>query len=314
MSRAPKYLLSALCVAGMAATTRAQVKLEPKYQEGSTVTVEATSKTHQVLTINGMDIETDAENVTTESRAVGRRKADGGLPVNVKVESLKADLNLNGQTISFDSSAPPPKDVDPQLSFIVDIFRIVAGSTYTIELDAKDQVVSVEGVDKLIEKAAELNPTAAEMIKDQVSLERIRRDIQQDRARYPDILVREGESWDRTESQNLGGGQTLTFEKRYEYLGTTEKDGKTLDKIGVKVNSVTYAMEPNSASPLKVEKSDLKVESSDGTILFDREAGRAVEESLVTRIKGTLALSIMGQSLDGELDLTLDRHDTTRAD
>ena len=45
-------------------------------------------------------------------------------------------------------------------------------------------------------------------------------------------------------------------------------------------------MDPNSPSPLKVTKSDLKVESGDGTILFDRDGGKVVSTKGKIHIKG----------------------------
>ena len=38
---------------------------------------------------------------------------------------------------------------------------------------------------------------------------------------------------------------------------------------------VKYDQDPKSKLPVKVVKSDLKVESSEGTILFDREEGHS---------------------------------------
>ncbi len=313
MRRASKILLSAAVVASLATTSRAQVKLEPKYEAGTALTQETNTKTHQVLTINGQEIETEAEESTTSTRTIGERKPDGTLPVGIKVEALKVNLNLpGGLSFSYDSSAPPPKDVNDQLAFLVDIFKAVAGSSYTILVGKDGKVAGVEGLDKLLQRADELNPAAAEMLKSRLNPEQIKKQIAEENAKYPDILVRQGETWKRTESQDLGSGQVLTFEKTYEYLGTVEKDGKTLDKIGVKATSVKYAMDANSPSPLKVEKSDLKVDSSEGTILFDREAGRSVTESLLMRITGSMTMTIQGQQLPAELDLTLDTNEATR--
>lgn len=308
-----KILLSAAVVAGLATTGQAQVKLVPKFEEGTAVTQETNSKTHQILTINGQEVETDSEESTTSTRTIGQRQTDGTLPIAIKVEAVKINLNLpGGINFQYDSTAPAPKDADERLAFLTDIFKAIAGSSYTVAVDKEGKAVSVEGLDKLLQKAEELNPQAGAMLKSRLDVERIKAQVGEERARYPEILVREGESWNRTESQALGGGQTLTFEKTYEYLGTVEKEGKALDKIGVKVTGVTYTMDADSPSPLKVEKSDLKIDSSEGTILFDREAGRAIEETLLTRIKGDMTMSIMGQQLPATLDLTLDTTETTR--
>jgi hypothetical protein len=55
-----------------------------------------------------------------------------------------------------------------------------------------------------------------------------------------------------------------------------------------------------------VIKSDLKIESSDETILFDREAGCVVESRGKTRLKGSATFSVEGEEVPGEIDLTLE--------
>ena len=78
------------------------------------------------------------------------------------------------------------------------------------------------------------------------------------------------------------------FRKKYEYTGTEKRGDKTLDKITSKVLEVKCPpQDAKTPSPLKVTKSDLKVESSEGTILFDREAGCLVESRDQIKSRGT---------------------------
>ena len=60
-------------------------------------------------------------------------------------------------------------------------------------------------------------------------------------------------------------------------------------------------------------KSDLKVESSDGQLLFDREAGAMIERSDKTRIKGDMTLNVNGNDIPITLDLTLEAKTETNA-
>jgi hypothetical protein len=106
------------------------------------------------------------------------------------------------------------------------------------------------------------------------------------------------------------GGQTLTLETRYEYVGTEEKGGKTLDKITLKTTKVAYAMDPNTKSPLKVKSSDLKVTASEGTILFDRQAGSIFESVSKIRIEGDMKTEINAMELPAKLDLTIENKTT----
>jgi hypothetical protein len=57
---------------------------------------------------------------------------------------------------------------------------------------------------------------------------------------------------------------------------------------------------------LKVTKSDLKVESSAGTILFNREGGHVVSAKGKIHIKGPMTFTAAGQEIPGELDLTIE--------
>ncbi len=113
---------------------------------------------------------------------------------------------------------------------------------------------------------------------------------------------------------DLGGGQTFTFDRKYEYRGTVDKNGKTFDKIVFEATGVTYAQAPNPSNPVTVDKSDLKIKSSEGTLLFDREAGRVVESSESTRITGSLTLSVNDMSLPADLDLTYENKSGPKVD
>jgi len=285
---------------------QAQVKLEYKVPEGVTYRQKAASKTHQVLTIAGNDVVTDADEEGVATSAAGRRRADGTLPVEITIRSVKTRLSIAGMEFTIDSADKDPKVDLPQLAFLADVIKALRGSSFTLVLDAGNALKSVEGTEKNLAKAGELSPQAAAALKSRFDVDRIRRQHDQMRQVLPEGLVREGEPWDRTEATEIGGGQTLTFKKRYEYKGTAEQGGRTLDRIDVKATEVAYAMDPNVDSPAKVTKSDLKVESSAGSILFDRESGTVVERKEKTRMKGTMAMTVAGMDLDVALDLTLD--------
>ena len=69
-------------------------------------------------------------------------------------------------------------------------------------------------------------------------------------------------------------------------------------------------MDPNSKSPLKVKSSELKITSSDGTILFDREKGAIVESTSKMRSEGDKKTEINGMELPAKLDLTIESKTT----
>jgi len=117
--------------------------------------------------------------------------------------------------------------------------------------------------------------------------------------------VKSGDSWEQTVDADLGGGQTLTITNTLTYQGVVDVDGKKLHKITHKPKDVSYFMDPNAKSPLKVTNSELKPTEGGGELLFDEQAGDIVLRQSSMRIQGKLTLDFGGQQLPGKLDLKL---------
>jgi len=288
-------------------TAHAQVKLEYKFPEGRKFTYKTTSKTSQNLTLMGMGIETETDETVISSRSVGKKRADSTLPIEDKVESLHVEMSLpGGLKLNYDSSDPNVKVDNPALAFLGDVFKLAGETAYTVVLDDRHKVKAIEGTEKLLEKADKLDALAKDTIRSRLEPDKLKTKFEQEHQNLPDVLARSGEPWERTEVLDAGNGQTITFRKKYEYVGTEQKGDKTLDKISSKAIGVDFKQDPESKSPLKVVKSDLKVESSTGTILFDREQGCVVDAKGKTRLKGPMTFSANGQEIPGEIDLTFE--------
>ena len=286
---------------------RAQVKLEYKFPEGQTLTYKTTVKLNQTLTLAGMEIPTETEQTVVASRIIGKRAGDSTLPVQEKVDALRAELSFpGGIQITYDSKEGEPKIENEQLAFLGDVFKLAGESIYTVVLDGKNKVKAVEGTEKLLEKVEKLNPLVRDGMRARLTADKLKADFEESHGNLPDVLARPGEPWERTTTMNGGAGQELVLRKKYEYTGTEKKGDRSLDKIVVKTLEMKIKDDPNAQAPSKVTKSDLKVDSSDGMILFDREAGRVVESRDKVHVKGTLTVSVNGQELPGEVDLTIE--------
>ncbi len=285
---------------------QAQVKLQYKFPEGQKLTYKSTEKIRQVLTLMGMEIETEDDKTVVTSITVGKRRLDSTRPVEQKVESLRDELSLpGGLNVTYDSKEPDAKIETPGLAFLSEVFKLAGEINYTLVLDDQNKVKAIEGTEKLVEKADKLSPKAKETIRGSLDPDKLKRNFEQSHQNLPDVLARPGEPWERTLIRDVGSGQTITFRKKYEYVGTDKKGDKTLDKITAKVLEVKFTQDPESKSPLKVLKSDLKVDSSDETILFDHEEGCVVSARSKTRLKGSMTFSGGGMELPGAIDLTL---------
>jgi len=299
----PAVLWPTLLALGVAAPALAQTRLELKFPEG-TRTIQSVAKTNQVLTIGGQEVPSASDRHVVEKITIGKRDADGRVPLRTTVETVKVDISLpGGLSINFDSAKPDPKSDVAELQTQIEVLRGLSGASYTVLVDKDQQVTAVQGVDKVLETAPQ---GAAAALKEALSLPTLKRAVAQEWAAIPNKVVNKGEKWQKTQVLDIGGGQTLTFENYYEYQGTVEKGGKTFDRISVFAGDVKYDLDPAADSPVKVVRSELKVDSSLGQVLFDREAGQIVESESTTHILGPMTLSINGMELAAKVDLTLE--------
>jgi hypothetical protein len=297
----------ALAVLNGPQSAQAQVKLEYKFQEGKKLTYKMTSKKHQSLTFMGMEIESGEERALVESLTIGKRRGDRTLPIARKVESLRIEMSLpGGNVLTYDTAKPDSKIDAKGFAFLGDIFKLAGEVAYTVVLDDHNKVKTVEGIEKIKDTLEKLDPKTQEMIRNEYEVGTLKRSFEQAIQILPDILARPGEPWERIEIIEGDSGQTLSFRRKYEYLGTEKKGEKTLDKIGSKVLEIKNNINPSSNLPMKIVKSELKVESSEGRILFDREAGHLVSLGEKVRIRGNVTYSANGMDIPSTLDLSIE--------
>ena len=287
---------------------QAQVKLEYKFPEGKKLSYKSTVNTKQVLTLGGMNVETESEQVAVSSQTNGKRRDDSSVPVEEKNVSLRLELSLpGGASFTFDSSNPDAKIDNPALAFLGEALKLASETSYTVVVDTHNKVKAVEGNEKIVEKAEKLSPQARDLIHGRMETDKLKQRFEQEHGNLPEVLARPGDSWERTEILDISGGQTLTFKKKYEYVGTEMKGNKTLDKIKTWVTEVELKQDPAANSPLKIAKSNLKVESSDATVLFARAEGQV--ESLKGKVHmagDMVTYSINDMEIPGALDLTME--------
>ena len=287
-----------------AADLSAQVSFELKYPEDRKSVARINSKTHQLLTIGGQEIETKSNSSMLIASTNGKRQPDKSMRVIGKISEWQVDINLpGGIKLSFDAANPDRKAENPALEPILTLFRAQLRNAPVLILDKENKIASLEYP---ADPEKELDPA----LKGTFNAKRAKIAAQQTLDRLPSKPVNKGDKWEREETFNLEAGQSLTLAKRYEYIGTVVKAGRTLHEISAVSTSVKYEIDPESPSPIKVSKSDLKVIDSKETILFDTEKGIVAGHVSTLRVKGDLALSVNGMDLAGTVDLTLSTETT----
>ena len=276
----------------------AQVKLEQKFPEETKYKVEVEQKTTQTLNLAGMNLDTSSKLFSVETRSIGKRASDGALPIEYQVDTLQMEMSLpQGLSVKFDSSNANQKATNPLLEPLVDLLRTSATVPIKLQLDKSNRVTSASLPQPEFEKLSETT-------KARFSPETLKKSIDRETAYLPDQPFKTGENLERTIEIDAGEGQAISFRIKYEYAGTIEKDGKSLDKITSKTLDASYTVNGNPA--LQVKNTDLKVKDSEGEYLFDRQLGATHSRKSKVQITGKLTLVIANMEFPGDLDLTVE--------
>jgi hypothetical protein len=288
-----------------ATSAAAQVEFKPKAPPPGKETHEVSVTVAQTLTIAGMELKTESDSAYTISSVAGEKDSDGNVPIQQKFESVRSSLALpGGINVNFDSSINLAKADNPLADFLLDAFKALHGATFTSVVTPDNRLVRVEGADKVIDKAGD---KAGLILKSQLSEERMKREHAQVHDRYPDKQVKPGDTWEVTEETDFGSGQILKVLRQFEYVGTEERGGRTVDKINaVDKKVISFEAQPSEQQPFKISDSELEIAESKGTILFDRQRGAEVENSRVMHLKGKLTLTLNNNELPTMLDLRIE--------
>jgi hypothetical protein len=283
----------------LTATAGAQEKLSHKFVEGRKVVYQTEQKTEQTLTIAGMDIETKSTVFAKSSHTLGKREADGTIRQTEKNESMQVDMSLpGGLSFQFDSGNPDKAPDNAALEPLAKLLRLSFQMSSTSVFDRDNKLKTVEAPAELV---AQVDP----MFQSLFSAENLKKQVDTHLKFLPDDAVKPGDKWERNLEPEIGGGQTFFFLYEYQYTGIVEKDGRKLHRIVPKPLTVSYAMDPNAQSPLKVINSDLKIADAEGEILFDQERGTTHLRQGKTHIVGPMTFSVNGMELPGKVDLTI---------
>lgn len=292
-------------------TVVGQVQLIHKLNDGEKTTTVTDVTTSQTMNIAGMEIVTSADQKITTRKVNGKRGKDGRLTVRHTVDALKAEVDIAGTRLSYDSAKPDAPPPGTALDSLIDVFKGVSKSTWMVTHDATNRVQSVSGRGDFLKSLPEAVQKATARQFDSVYLTTLAND---ELAVIPRNPVKKGDAWNLKTTVRLDSGQTLTFVKTFTYQGTVEQNGTRLHKIEEVTNSVVYDMDANSPSPLKYLNSDLSVAESEGTTLFDAVAGRVVSASSMVHLTGAMKFEVNGQELPAEIDLRMKQVSKVRGD
>lgn len=297
--------IAPVIVSCLATAAPGQVKLQnsPRYEPGRKSVTTSQIKTRQVLTLAGRDLESKNSQYMELAEVPGPAAADGTRPVAYSFDALRITVSSPGIELKFDSADPDKPHAIPQLDRVLELFRRLAKSKWTATM----------GPDNLVQKIEYQGKPFADLDEDlrqEVDPEKDAQTANDILKRLPNRIVQPGEMWKRTERFNPGSGQMMEFDRELKYVGPKQVDGRTMHEIAVTTTAVRY-LALGKQAPLKVTDSDLKVKTSNGTILYDPERGVMARSNETVHVVGDITFQLgENNTVAGKLDLTLES-DTT---
>lgn len=310
MQSLARLLFAAAIVGGTAfADDKVELTYKPEFKTGNVIRQLSETKVNQTLTLGGMDIDTKVVSNTATRETVGETTSDGKTKLTGDFEYFIVDLQTPVGKFTFDSGNASGKDqAQGPLAPLYDLFEATSKAKWIATVNSKPEIESIEFDGNPFEG---LDPN----VKSEITPERFKQEFNTQLKRFPDGPVAVGDIWKRTEESQIGSGQTLKYEKEFKYLGSETKDGKTLDRIDIKTLSVDYSIGAGSQLPLTLNSSDLKIASSEGLMLYDRNLKLVVEQNEDIQIEGPLEFTIklngQEQKLPGKLKLNIAGKQTT---
>jgi hypothetical protein len=178
---------------------------------------------------------------------------------------------------------------DREFSYFDDAYRALKGWNFSFILAPDHTIVGVERIEENLARSPGLQPKAVAMLRERFNALSLRRGYALWHSGLPDRAVRINDTWSRNDWIDPWiTDLPILLKRRYRYIGTSQKDGNTLDRISFAVFSVEARSDPERKQRRKITNSSLHVASSGGQILFDRAVGRVVSRTEKTRFLGKL--------------------------
>jgi len=231
-----------------------------------------------------------------------------------KVEGLRMSIDISGNPIVYDSTQKEALGSagNPGL---MDFFRNLEGSEFTVTLGKDFKVEKVEGKDEFVKKLGAGSPQMDNLLKRIMTDEALKKMCDPTFDLVPDQPKAVGESWEKKTTLPLGpvGSYEVTY--KFTYRGKDEKE-KDKDKIEVDTSLAYKAPGGDSADGLlfKIKSGDLKSTNPEkGVILYDPKAGRVSRATIKIKLGGSLQVVIGGSEtaveLNQELTTTIETDD-----
>lgn len=266
--------------------------LKWKFEKGKTFYQDLTTETTQDMKVMGMQV-TQKQKQTFFFSWTPVEEKDKNWTIKQKIEGVKMEIQLGGNTISYDSTNPPAAN-NPLAEF----FKALVGSEFTLTVGPDMKVVKVEGRKEFLDKLVAANPQMKPLLNEVLSEDAMKQMADPAFSAVPNKEVKVGEAWKVPIKLNLGpiGSYDGTYD--YKFVGKDDKN-KDLDKIAVTAQikySPPGANAPQGGLPFRIKSGNLESKKAAGTVVFDEKIGRVVSSDMELNLEGKLDVEIGGMT------------------
>lgn len=267
-----RRLLLSLIVSALAGSSlhAEPVSLKLQWQPGKKYVHQHDTQVKQQMTVPGAPAPMDQEMSMQQVVAVAVRPGAEAEARQLEMEfvSIKQDMNMNGQKISFDSSAPEKDSSNPMAAAMSGL--VGAKITATAALDG--QITDVKGLSELSEKMGPAGK-AAPMLNDEM--------FKQMMSGMSNLLppkpVSVGDKWPSEISMPMPGVGTMQMNIESTFQGTEERDGRDCAVIVSTGTMTMKADEKPNAMNMKLLATEGKIT---GKTWFDPAIGMMVANEM----------------------------------
>jgi hypothetical protein len=246
----------------------------------------------QVIKVMGQDL-TQKQESTFFSKWTPVKQEGDKWELTDEIEGLIMSIDISGNKITYDSTVSDGGATagNPGL---MDFFKKLIGSKFTVILDKNCKVEKVTGVEEFRTSigAGSSNPQMNTLLQNIMTDDAVKQMFDPTFGLMPDSPKKAGEKWSKSTTLNLGpiGSYAVTY--NFTFVGPD----KDMDKIEVETTLVYTAPKGDpAAGGLLFRIKDGKLQSENpakGVILYNPKLQRIDSADISIRMKGELTVTI----------------------
>jgi hypothetical protein len=273
------------------------VEMKWKFVKDKTFYQELKTTTTQDMKVMGMDVKQTQKQTFYFSWTPIEQK-DKDWIVKQKIEGVKMEIQIGGNTISYDSENPGAGN-NPLAEF----FKALKGSEFKLTIGPDMRVTKVEGRKEFLDKLVAANQQMKPLLDQILSEDALKQMADPTFAIVPNKEVKKDETWEYKTKLNLGPIGSYDTKYTYKYLG----EEKSLYKIGITAD-LKYQPPAQEAGagglPFRIKDAKLESKNATGTAYFDPKEGRVDNSEMTLNLEGTLDIEIGGTTSKVDLKQT----------